>query len=289
MQANNGNRSSVLRFNGNRSSVLRFNGNNTGSVMRITINIFMALTLATSITTVSAATPAEQYEQFCTICHLPGSHGAPKVGDRDAWTLRLRSGLNPVYRNALEGIPNTTMLAKGGQAGLPEGEFRAIVDFMIAATALPPSVISDAKRYDRLGLTDRDFIRRDVSRDGYLSRQEVSTDPVLLKGFSRFDSNRDGRLSETEYRNAEAALERERMAVNADDAELYVSVGKAMAAVKGLQTDEVKVEITAGALVLSGVVSHPTLAIQVQDAVKRVPGLKSIQNRLVTGDQMGWD
>ena len=122
--------------NGNTFSVLRFNSNNTGSVMRITIKIFMALILATSITKVCAATPAEQYEQFCTICHLPGSHGAPKVGDRDAWTQRLRSGLNPVYRNALEGISNTTMLAKGGQAGLPEGEFRAIVDFMIAATAL---------------------------------------------------------------------------------------------------------------------------------------------------------
>ncbi|MEY4600241.1 MAG: hypothetical protein RLZZ445_3038 [Pseudomonadota bacterium] len=257
--------------------------------MRITTNIFMALLLATSVTTVCAATPAEQYEKFCTICHLPGSHGAPKVGDHDAWTQRLRSGLNSIYRNAIEGIPNTTMLAKGGQAGLPDSEFRAIVDFMIAATALPPSVISDARRYDRLGLTDRDFIRRDVSRDGYLSRQEVGTDPVLLKGFSRFDINRDGRLSETEYRNAETALERERIAVNADDASLNTAVGKALAAIKGLKTEDVKIEISAGALVLSGVVAHPGLAIEAHDAVKRVAGLKSIQNRLITGDQMGWD
>ena len=36
--------------NGNTFSVLRFNSNNTGSVMRITIKIFMALILATSIT-----------------------------------------------------------------------------------------------------------------------------------------------------------------------------------------------------------------------------------------------
>lgn len=233
--------------------------------------------------------PAEQYEKFCTICHLPGSHGAPKVGDRDAWTQRLRSGLNPVYRNAIEGIPNTTMLAKGGQAGLPDAELRAIVDFMIASTALPASVIADAKRYDRLGLSDRDFIRRDVSRDGYLSRQEVSTDPVLLKDFSRFDSNKDGRLSETEYRNAETVLERERTAVNVDDAGLNVAVGKALARVKGLKSDEVRIEIIAGMLVMSGVVANPGLAIEAQDAVKRVPGLKGIQNRLVTGDQMGWD
>jgi len=134
------------------------------------------------------------------------------------------------------------------------------------------SVISDARRYDRLGLTDRDFIRRDVSRDGYLSRQEAGTDPVLLKGFSRFDINRDGRLSETEYRNAETALERERIAVNADDASLNTAVGKALAAIKGLKTEDVKIEISAGALVLSGVVAHPGLAIEAHDAVKRCSG-----------------
>lgn len=269
--------------------VLRCDRNNTGPVMRITTNIFMALLLAASATTAASASPAEQYEQFCTICHLPGAHGAPRVGDRDAWTQRLRSGLNPVYRNAIGGIPNSTMLPKGGQAGLSDNDVRAIVDFMIAATSLPASVLSDARRYDRLGLTDRDFIRRDTSRDGYLSRQEVSTDPVLLKSFSRFDANKDGRLSESEYRNAEALLERERIAVNADDSELGVAVGKALAAVKGLNPKDVKIEISAGTLVISGAVDHAGLAIQAMDAVKRVPGLKSIQNRLVTGDQMGWD
>lgn len=261
----------------------------TGLVMRITTNIFMAFWLAMAVTAAAAATPAEQYESFCTMCHLPGAHGAPKVGDRDDWTQRLRSGLNPVYRNAIEGVPNTSMLPKGGQAGLSDSEMKAIVDFMIAATALPASVINNAKRYDRFGLTDRDFIRRDVSRDGYLSRQEVSADPVLLKNFSRYDANRDGRLSEAEYRSAEAALERERIAINADDAELAAAVGKTLAAVKGLDSKDIRIEVSGGALVMTGMVGHASMAIAAQDAVKRIPGIKSIQNRLVSGDQMGWD
>ncbi len=257
--------------------------------MRLAIKTFVALLpmLAASLT--AAATPTEHYEKLCTICHLPGAHGAPKVGDREAWTQRLRSGLNMVYRNTIEGIPNTAMLPRGGQAGLSDIELRAIVDYMIAATALPASVLRDARRYDKLGLSDRDFIRRDVSRDGYLSRQEITVDPLLLKNFSRFDINKDGRLSEAEYRRAETVLEQERIAITVDDAELDAAVRKALSAVKGLTPGDVKINVASGTLEMTGIVGHASLVIQAQDAVKRVAGLKGISNRLVSGDQMGWD
>jgi hypothetical protein len=181
------------------------------------------------------------------------------------------------------------MLAKGGHTELSDIELRAIVDYMIAATALPASVLRDAMRYDKLGLSDRDFIRRDVSRDGYLSRQEITVDPLLLKNFSRFDINKDGRLSETEYRRAETVLEQERIAITVDDAELDAAVRKALSAVKGLAPGDVKINVVSGTLEMTGIVGHASLAIQAQDAVKRVAGLKGISNRLVSGDQMGWD
>lgn len=257
--------------------------------MRLAIKTFVALLPMLAASLAAAATPAEHYEKLCTMCHLPGAHGAPKVGDREAWTQRLRSGLNMVYRNTIEGIPNTAMLARGGQAGLSDIELRAIVDYMIAATALPASVLSDARRYDRFGLTDRDFMRRDVSRDGYLSRQEIAPDPVLLKNFSRFDSNKDGRLSETEYRNAETALEQERIAITVDDAELNAAVRQALGAVKGIDLGTMKIDVASGALVMTGMVGHAGLIIQAHDAIKRIAGLKSISNRLASGDQMGWD
>lgn len=239
--------------------------------------------------TAGAATPAEQYSALCTMCHLPGAHGAPQVGNRDDWVPRLRPGLNTVYRNAIEGMPNTAMMAKGGHTELSDAEVRAIVDYMIAASALPAGVLGDAQRYDRHGLTDRDFIRRDTSRDGFLSRSELASDPVLLAGFARFDSNRDGRLSENEYRAAEAALEQERIAIVASDAELVSAARKALAAVKGIDFDYVKVEVHAGVLAMTGIVGHASIAVQAQDAVKRIAGVKAISNRLVSGDQMSWD
>lgn len=236
-----------------------------------------------------AATPEVHYTQLCALCHLPGVHGAPKVGRQEDWVQRLKPGLNAVYRNAIEGIPNTAMLAKGGHSELSDAEVRAVVDYMIAATAIPRSLLQDAARYDRLGITDRDFLRRDISRDGYLSRSEVSADAVLLRNFSRFDSNRDGRLSEAEYRNAESALERERIAADVDDDTLTAAVRKALSAVKGIDFEYVKVEISAGALIMRGIVGHADVAINAYDAVKRVAGLKTISNRLVSGDQISWD
>lgn len=236
----------------------------------------------------AAATPAEHYTRFCAMCHLPGIHGAPQVGRAQDWLPRLKPGLNMVYRNAVEGMPNTAMLARGG-ADLSEAEVRAVVDYMLAATALPAHVMREAVRYDRFGLRDRDFIRRDTSRDGYLSRNEVAADPLLLKNFSRFDLNHDGRLGETEYRNAETVLEQERIAVQVDDTTLSAAVRRALAAVKGVDFDYVKFEVSNGALVMRGIVGHADIAVQAGDAVKRIAGLKSIGNRLVSGDQISWD
>jgi cytochrome c5 len=248
-----------------------------------------ASTLWLAAATAVAATPAEQYSALCTMCHLPGAHGAPQVGNRDDWVERIRPGLNTVYRNAIEGMPNTAMMAKGGHTELSDAEVRAIVDYMIAASELPADQLQNAKRYDRLGLRDRDFIRRDTSRDGFLSRSELAADPVLLAAFQRFDSNRDGRLSEAEYRKAESELEQARIAADVDDAALNAAVRKALAAVRGIDFDYVKFEVNGGALVMKGIVGHADVAIQAQDAVRRIAGIKSISNRLVSGDQMSWD
>jgi hypothetical protein len=161
----------------------------------------------------------------CAVCHLPGIAGAPKVGDKAEWSRRVRAGLGMVYRNALEGIPNTAMGPKGGQTDLSDDEVRAIVDYMIAAAALEPHVLEAAKRYDRFGITDRDFVRFDANYDGFLSQQELKSDAVLVRNFGRFDENRDEKLSPAEFRRAETILERERIAANVDDASLARGAG----------------------------------------------------------------
>jgi len=235
-----------------------------------------------------AASPAEQYMTYCALCHLPGIHGAPKVGDREDWTRRIRPGLTMVFRNAVEGMPNTAMLPLGG-APLTAAGVWAIVDYMVSAAGLPASALKDAARYEKLGITSRDFIRRDANYDGFLTREELAGDDTLLAAFARFDENRDGRLGEAEYLKAEAALERERASAQVDDATLEANVRVALSRVKGVDLKDVKLSVVAGIVSITGIVGHASVAVAANDALKRIAGVKKIDNRLVSGEQIGWD
>ena len=234
-----------------------------------------------------AATTAESYMRNCAVCHLPGIAGAPKVGDAADWARRLRAGLNMVYRNTLQGLPNTAMMAKGGHTDLSDAEVKAIVDYMIGAAALDKSALDAAARYDRHGITDRDFVRLDKNFDGFLTREEL--DPALGQALKRFDANRDGRLNESEYRNAESILEREREAASVSDEVLVKDVRAALAKVPGVDLPNTKVESEQGTVAMVGIVEDAEVARQALDLVKRIQGVKRIDNRLISGHQMGWD
>lgn len=235
----------------------------------------------------SAASFEESYMKNCAVCHLPGIHGAPKVGDKAEWSRRIRPGLSTVYRNAIKGIPNSAMMAKGGHDDLSDAEIKAIVDYMVGAAAIEPAALKEAARYDALGITDADFIALDRDFDGGLSRAEV--DPVLAKHFARFDANRDGKLSEAEYRSAEATLERERAAVEVTDEALVTQARSALAKIKAIDLPNTKVEAERGVLSVVGIVGSPQDVKDAYAAVKRIAGIKKIDMRLVSGHQMGWD
>jgi cytochrome c5 len=235
------------------------------------------------------ATTQELYIDRCAMCHLPGIAGAPKVGDQAEWARRVRTGMNLLYRNALEGMPNTAMMPKGGHTDLADGEFKAIVDLMLAAARLPPAALEAAARYDGRRISNRDFIRLDTDLDGALAREELAADPVLLKSFARFDANRDGKLDVGEYETAETTLERERRAVTADDYTLVSAVRVALNGVKGIDSQYVKIESSNGVVALIGIVDEAADAVRAQDVVKRIPGIQKLDNRLVSGHQIGWD
>ena len=251
----------------------------------------MALSLLTA--TVSAADqdrPAEElYTQYCAICHLPGIAGAPKVGDQAEWNRRVRAGLSALYRNAIQGIPNTAMMPNGGARDIKATELKAVVDYMITAAKLTPEMLAAAASYDRRSIANRDFIRLDANFDGALTRNEVAGDAVLLKNFGRFDTDADGRWSVGEYENAETVLEQERKAATVEDRIIASSVRAALARVKGIDLDNTKIEVVGGVVSMIGIVAEPSSAIQAHDGVKRIPGVQRIDNRLVSGHQMGWD
>lgn len=72
----------------------------------------------------------EAYAKACAACHDQGVAGAPKLGDKAAWEPRIKQGMDALYTVGLNGKPGTGMVAKGGNASLPDADVRAAVDYM---------------------------------------------------------------------------------------------------------------------------------------------------------------
>jgi cytochrome c5 len=64
----------------------------------------------------------------CGKCHQTGEGGAPKVGDRTAWTQRLKGGVDAAVAAAIKG--HGGMPARGGFADLTDAEVRNAIVYM---------------------------------------------------------------------------------------------------------------------------------------------------------------
>lgn len=237
----------------------------------------------------SATTPSGIYHEFCEHCHTPGIAGAPRLGDTAEWARRIRTGKHLLLQSAIEGVPNTAMPPRGGHRQLTDAQLRDVVDFMVQAAALPADMLQAATRYEAHGINNREFAAMDRDLDGALLPAEVRHDPHLARAFPRFDANRDGRLSETEYLALERALDKERAAARVDDATLALQVAAALRAVPEMPEHGIKIEAANGAVVIAGIVKNADLARRGYLAIRRIPGIRSIDNRLISGEVIGWD
>lgn len=69
------------------------------------------------------------FDQTCAVCHGAGIAGAPKAGDKAAWTPRLTQGTDALHQAALKG--KGAMPAKGGNTSLSDADVEAAVDYMV--------------------------------------------------------------------------------------------------------------------------------------------------------------
>lgn len=68
-------------------------------------------------------------DAVCSACHATGLLGAPKIGDKKAWSKRAQQGLSSLTQHALDGIRN--MPAHGGQPNLTDLEIARAITYMV--------------------------------------------------------------------------------------------------------------------------------------------------------------
>jgi cytochrome c5 len=71
---------------------------------------------------------AQVVKMQCAKCHQDGKGGAPKIGDRDAWSKRLSQGVDHAVQSAIKG--HGGMPPRGNRADLTDGEVRAAILYM---------------------------------------------------------------------------------------------------------------------------------------------------------------
>lgn len=89
-----------------------------------------AATAAAPVATASANGEA-LYKQACQVCHAAGVAGAPKLGDKAAWSARLPAGLDALHASVIKG--KGAMPPRGGAAQASDADLRAAVEYMTAS------------------------------------------------------------------------------------------------------------------------------------------------------------
>lgn len=104
------------------------------------------LLLAAAVTMLPQAARAQTVERSgkqvvdaqCSKCHAKGLKGAPKIGDKAAWTPRLKQGIDALVASAIHG--HGGMPARGDKADLTDSEVKSAIMYMFnpaASTAKP--------------------------------------------------------------------------------------------------------------------------------------------------------
>lgn len=99
--------------------------------MKLKLLYFSIILLVSMVTYVSASDDIGQsvYTKNCISCHASGVMGAPKVGDKAAWSGLIAEGVDKLTHNAING--KGRMPPKGGNMKLTDEEVKAAVAYMM--------------------------------------------------------------------------------------------------------------------------------------------------------------
>jgi cytochrome c5 len=78
----------------------------------------------------AAADGKSVYDKVCFACHQQSVAGSPKLGDKEAWAPRIKTGTDAMMQSVIKG--KGAMPPKAGNPSLSDAEIRAAVEFMVA-------------------------------------------------------------------------------------------------------------------------------------------------------------
>ena len=90
----------------------------------------IADTSSTKSITVASDPGESLYNTVCQACHSAGIAGAPKTGDKTAWSSRLDLSNDVLYASVING--KNMMPARGGATGATDDDIREAVDYMLS-------------------------------------------------------------------------------------------------------------------------------------------------------------
>ena len=86
-------------------------------------------TTAAATEVLSADAGKMLYERQCQACHASGVLGAPKFGDKEAWSARIAQGKEVLYQHSSKGFNQMPAQASGD---ITEAQVHAAVDYMVS-------------------------------------------------------------------------------------------------------------------------------------------------------------
>lgn len=100
-----------------------------GEIMKSVLIIAAAAVLSMA-SHANAADGKAVYTSACALCHTTGAMGAPKTGDKARWAPLIKTGMEALYKNTING--KNAMPPKGGKSDLSDADAKAAVDYIVS-------------------------------------------------------------------------------------------------------------------------------------------------------------
>lgn len=98
-------------------------------LQRALIVSFVAFVATAASSTAAERTGKEVVDSTCASCHAKGLKGAPRIGDKQAWSKLADRGLTGLTASAIKGVRE--MPAHGGNPGLSNAEIERAIIYMV--------------------------------------------------------------------------------------------------------------------------------------------------------------